>query len=357
MSKPALVPAPLTSLASSHDVRSAAGHVHVHQRGQTRRLRAVLLLTSAFFCVQFAGAIWADSDVLRAEALHVLTDVAALSLAYLAAGVAYRRPTSRFTYGLRRAEPVAAIFNGLLVLGATALLVGEAVADLSRASGPRADRMLYVAAIGVVVNGVSAWLIHGAIGAHHHTLRESRRRAETEPACEDLNHRHIAQHARRHGHGHTLNLRAAWLHLFGDALGSLAALVAAVSIRFGASPKADPIAAFVVAVVLVYGSIRLLKDAVFTLLESSPPHLSVDEVRAAIMGTRGVARLHDLHVWSLGEGHDAITAHVSADQADSALGERVAEALRQRFRAEYVTIQVEPAGVTCHAETFDSQET
>jgi len=204
--------------------------------------------------------------------------------------------------------------------------------------------MLYIAAIGLAVNGVSAWLIHGAIGAHHEALGKKPHVVESEPPCEDLSHRHIAQHAQRNGHGHFVNLRAAWLHLFGDALGSLAALVAAVSIRLGASPKIDPIASFVVAAVLVYGGIRLLRDAVLTLLESSPAHLSVDDVRAVILATRGVVRLHDLHVWSLGEGHDVVTAHVSTGHPDATLAERVAEGLRRRFGVEYVTIQVEVGG-------------
>jgi cation diffusion facilitator family transporter len=147
-----------------------------------------------------------------------------------------------------------------------------------------------------------------------------------------------------------LNLRGAWLHLFGDALGSLAALVAAVAIRAGASPKVDPVASFVVAAILVYGGVRLLKDAVLILLEASPRHLAVDEVRGVVLATAGIAELHDLHVWTLGAGHDAITAHVSAEAPDPTLAARVEDALRHRFHVEYVTIQVEVGGVTCQSE-------
>jgi cation diffusion facilitator family transporter len=145
-------------------------------------------------------------------------------------------------------------------------------------------------------------------------------------------------------------LRGAWLHLLGDALGSLAALVAAVAIRLGASPKADPIATFIVAAILVYGAVRLLKEAVLVLLEASPPHLPVDLVRHTVLGTNGVAELHALHVWTLGAGHDAITAHVSAKAPDPTLAPRLEDALRHRFHVEYVTIQVEVGGVTCQTE-------
>jgi cation diffusion facilitator family transporter len=151
-----------------------------------------------------------------------------------------------------------------------------------------------------------------------------------------------------------LNLRGAWLHLFGDALGSLAALVAAVAIRSGASPKADPIATFVVAAILVYGGVRLLKDGVLILLEASPGHLSVAEVKETIVQTSGVAELHDLHVWTLGAGHEAITAHVSATLPDATLASRIEDALRHRFHVEYVTIQVEVGGMTCQTEGSES---
>jgi cation diffusion facilitator family transporter len=359
MSKPATTAplAPTLGLAVAEEA-TAAPEFTAHERHQARRLLAVLLLVGVFFCAQLAGAIWADSDVLRAEALHLLTDVAALGMAFLAMRIAVRRPTERFTFGLRRAEPVAAIFNALLVLGATTFVVLEAIRDLERGAGPRADRMLYIAAMGIVVNGIAAWLIHGAIGGQDvlgHTSHDGHHHGDASPAtpCEDHSHGHIAQQVRRRGHGHALNLRGAWLHLFGDALGALAAFVAAVSIRLGFSPKADPIASFVVAAILVYGGVRLLRDAVLILLEASPPHLLVDHIRLTILGISGVAHLHDLHVWTLGAGHEAITAHVTATLPDHTLAARIEEALRRHFQVEYVTIQVEVGGVTCHAEPLE----
>jgi cobalt-zinc-cadmium efflux system protein len=335
------------------------------ERRQAGRLLMVLGIISVFSVVQLLGAAWADSDVLRAEALHMLTDVAALGLAWLAMRIAVQRPTARFTYGLRRAEPVAAVFNALLVLGATGLVVAHALSELSVGAGPRADRMLYIAAVALVVNGVSAWLIHGAIGAHAHEHLELPISGGATPGaptpCDDHTHRHIGQHASGHAHGHALNLRGAWLHLFGDALGSLAALVAAIAIHFGASPRADAIATFVVAAILIYGAVRLLIDALGILLEASPPHVPVEKVRATILGVSGVAGLHDLHVWTLGAGHEAITAHVTPTASaaspsgatrasEASLAERIERALRAHFGVEYVTIQVDAAGVHCAGE-------
>src|SRR5262249_19188916 len=116
---------------------------------------------------------------------------------------------------------------------------------------------------------------------------------------------------------------------------------------------ADPVASFLVAAILIYGAVRLLKEGVLVLLEASPHHLSVDEVRRAILMTAGGAQLHDLHVWTLGAGHQAITAHVSSTQPDPALPGRVEAALRHRFHVEYVPIQVETGGVPCHAEAAE----
>lgn len=376
MSKPGAVPGllPPVSMSAARASRpelAAHGARRVelarHEERQARRVLVVLLIMSVFFVVQLFGAIWADSDVLRAEALHLLSDVAALGLSYLAIRVASRHPTARFTYGLRRAEPVAAVFNSLLVLSATAVVVIQAIEDLSKGAGPRADRMLYIAAVGLVVNGVAAWLIHGAIGAHagrdpsghraagptaHGENHDGHEHAHAEEPCANLSHEHIAQQARRRGHGHALNLRGAWLHLFGDALGSLAALVAAVAIRLGGSSAADPVASFVVAAILVYGAVRLLKDAVLILLEASPAHLSVEEVRKIVLDTDGVAELHDLHVWTLGAGHEAISAHVRSTTADPTLAARIEDALRHRYHVEYVTIQVEAGTVSCQAEAL-----
>lgn len=293
----------------------------------------VIAIVSVFFAFKLAGAIFANSDALKADALHLFMDVAVLGTALLAMRLAVRPPSSRFTYGLRRIEPFAAFINGMIVLLASAHIVVEGIENLEGEANPRADVMLLVAVAALFVNGLSAWLIHGALEephdhgaqgdhAHHH-------------------HHHHHHHPHEHAKGHALNLRGALLHLLGDALGSLSALIAAVLIHFGANPKVDPIASFVVAAVLAFAAVRLLKDAGLVLLEASPAHLSVDEVRARVLATQGVAALHDLRVWSVGGGHDAITVRVGAEQGEAGLGSRIERTLRESFGAEYVTVQVD----------------
>jgi cobalt-zinc-cadmium efflux system protein len=138
-----------------------------------------------------------------------------------------------------------------------------------------------------------------------------------------------------------LNLRGAWLHLLGDTLGAFAALVAALVIRYGGHPAADPIASFLVAAILFYGSLRLLRDATLVLLEAAPRHMPVATIREVIVGFPGVTEVHDLHVWTLGAGHDAITVHVRTNSDDPAFGERLSSHIRGLLEAEYVTVQVE----------------
>lgn len=309
------------------------------ERHQARRLFLVLFLIAGFCAAQAAGAAWADSDVLRAEALHLLADVGVLGLACAGIRLSVERPSARFTFGLRRVEPLLAMVNALIVLGATALLVVQAIADWSRPSGLRADRMLYVAAAGLVVNGIAASLIHGAMAPPARRSREPQADEGAAP-CSDHSHLHLAHAAQHGGHGHSLNLRGAWLHLIGDALGSLSALVAALIIRLGGSPRFDAVATFVVAAILVYGASRLLWDAALVLLEATPKSLSIDRVREVILQTAGVLEVRDLHVWTLGAGHEAITAHVTAAESDGHLAAHVERRLRQIFRAEYITIQI-----------------
>jgi cation diffusion facilitator family transporter len=314
------------------------------ERRQARRLLIVLVVIAMFFVVELAGAKAAQSDVLEADAYHLLMDVFALGVSLAALRLASARPNPRFTFGLRRAEPLAGAFNGVLVVVLCIELVKDGIHDLRGATEPKAGIMLIVASAALVVNGLSAWLLHGAMGHAGHAHGDSHSDHDHE---HDHDHHHDDPddaHAHGHAHhGHHLNVRGAWLHLIGDALGSLAAFAAGLGIRFGAPPIVDPIASFLVVAILLVGAVRLLRDAGLVLLEAAPKRVAVERVRKEIRAYPGVKEVHALHIWSLGTGHDAITAHVVGDCDDPALGPKLSEKLRERFSVEYVTVQVEPA--------------
>jgi cation diffusion facilitator family transporter len=358
---------------------ASAGVFTAHEGRQARRLAMVIGIVAGFFVLELGGAIVAESVVLQADALHLLMDILALGVSLFAMRLAVRKPTPRFTYGLRRAEPVAAIFSGVLVLGTTVVIVAEGIEALHGAlhgqAAPRAGVMLVVATMALVVHGVSAWLLHDAIG-HHGPGHRPGPGHGLGGAGHEHGHGHDAEaHAHGHGHGHdvdlerdghahqrageadhvhdgegdhhgdsrghALNLRGAWLHLASDALGAVAALVAALVIHFGGNAAADPIASFLVAAILVVGAVGLLRDATLVLLEAAPPHMPLAAIREAIAGTSGVLAVRHLHVWTLGAGHDAVTVHVRTASADPAFGQRLSARIRGRFGAEYVTVQVE----------------
>jgi cobalt-zinc-cadmium efflux system protein len=319
--------------------RPVQGAFAAGEARQARRLGMVLALVGTFFVVEVVGAIVAQSVVLQADALHLLMDVLALGVSLLAMRLAIVRPTPRFTFGLRRAEPVAAIFSALLVLATTVGIVAEGVEALHDPTPPRAGVMLIVACAALVVSGLSAGLLHDAI-RHGHSHA---------PAADGLDHASATLPQSPKAHGHALNLRGAWLHLLGDTLGAVAALCAALIIRFGGNPAADPIASFVVAAILLFGSLNLLRDATLVLLEAAPPHLPVVDVGRIVAGFPGVAAVQELHVWSLGAGHDAVTVHVRSDSRDPELGKRLSDRIRTGLGVEYVTVQVE-AGEQPRAE-------
>lgn len=320
-----------------------------NEKRQARRLLLVLLVIAGFFAFELIGAKAARSDVLEADAYHLLMDVFALGISLGAMRLATTRPSPRFTFGLRRVEPLAALVNGVLVFGVAIELIRDSMEHMANPNMPKSGLMLIVASSALVVNAFSAWVLHGAMHGHAHGHAGHGHAHAHAHAGHAHDHDH-AKHAHEEeedeghhaaAHAHHLNLRGAWLHLLGDALGSFAAFVAGVAIRYGASPIVDPLASFLVVAILVVGALRLVRDAGLVLLDAAPPRLPVARVRKVVLAYPGVKGVHALHVWSLGTGHDAVTVHVDADGVDPDLGTRLGDVLRTKFEAEYVTVQVE----------------
>lgn len=237
-----------------------------------RRLLAVLLLTALFMVVELAAGLVSGALALVADAGHMLTDVGALGLSLFTAMLARRPADPKRTYGYLRWEILAALVNGAALFGLAAWVVIEAVARISSPRPIQTGIFLVVAALGLVVNLISLRVLHSS----------------------------------QHG---SLNVRAAYLHVLGDALGSVGALAAAVLIRLTGWTVADPIVSILLSLLILAGAWRLLKESTDILLEAVPAHLSLEAVRDRMLQVAGVRTVHDLHVWTVTSGVVAMSGH------------------------------------------------
>ena len=293
--------------AHSHaHAHAGHGHQHAHGDGSARSLAIALGLTLSFFAVEIAAGIYTHSLALLSDAGHMLTDSGALVLALWAQRLAQRPRTRVHTFGFRRAEILAALANGALLVATAAGVVVEAFSRLSEPPHVDAVPMLWVACGGLVVNGLAALVLgHGA--------RDS------------------------------LNLRAALAHVLSDALGSVASIAAALGVIYFDFALADPLASLAIALLIGFGAVRLLKQTGSVLMERTPVGIDLHELEQEIRTTRGVSDLHDLHAWLISDGFAIVTVHVVLDglghgtDVARAVGERV----RARFGIEHVTVQPE----------------
>ena len=291
----------------AHRHLDQAGPDREHRgRQASRRLGVVLALTATYALAELVGGWLANSLALLADAGHMLGDMMALSLALVAAWTARRPADPARTYGYRRVEILAALFNGVALIVIALFIFLEAWERLSQPPDVAWGLMAAVAAGGLAVNVVGAWLLH------------------------------------RHQHG--MNVRAAYLHVLGDLLGSIGTLVAAALIALFGWRWTDPAISVVIGVVIVVGAVRLVLDAVNVLLEGAPAHLRTEDVRQTLAGVGGVADVHDLHLWSLGGDAPLLSAHLVLDgtrAADRVL-RRATRELSERFGIDHATLQLEP---------------
>jgi cobalt-zinc-cadmium efflux system protein len=304
--RPGMAPTILTD-AEPATIRAMA---HAHRSTAASRSRGALgtalAISGAFLVVEVAGALWTGSLALAADAGHMFADVGGLALALFATWIAARPPTPAKTYGYYRAEILAALVNALVLLALAGFILVEAYRRLWVPSPVPGGPMLVVALLGLVANLAGAWL-----------LREEA--------------------------AHSLNVRAAYLEVLGDALSSLGVLLAALVILLTDWTTIDSLVSAAIGLFVVTRTWRLLAQAVNVLLEGTPPHLEVAEIEEAMRRVVGVRRVHDLHVWTLTSGREAMSAHVVVH--DVGESERLLEELHQvlhaRFGIDHTTIQLE----------------
>ena len=301
----------------------STSHNHHHRSSNNwRRLSVVLILTAAYMVAELVGAWWTGSLALLADAGHMFTDVGALVLALTAVWFGSRPATSKKTFGYRRLEIIAALVNGVALVVISLMIFYGAYERWLDPPIIRSGPMIGVAAGGLAVNLICAWILQGR-------------------------------------HEIDLNIRGAWMHVMGDALGSVAAIAAGVCMSLFGWYAADALFSVVISLLIVWGSIRLIRESTNVLLEGTPAHINLAAVEDAILATNGVDDVHDLHVWTITSGRDALSAHVihahSISQPD--LLRELRAKLHDRFGVDHLTIQMETPDFEdetfhfCHAGT------
>jgi len=321
-----------TGLSSSSEYEPAqrqdniAPHSHSHSHGRAarsrRRLSIVLVLTAVYMLAEAAGGWMTGSLALLADAGHMLTDVAALALALIAVWFGSRPATSSKTFGYYRLEILAALINGVALVLISLLIFYEAYKRWADPPQVKSGLMILIATGGLVINLICARLLHG-------------------------------------DHKDDLNMRGARLHIIGDALGSVGAIAAGALMWLYGWYAADPLFSSLIGLLIVWSSWHLIRESTNVLLEGTPAHINLAAVEDAILHTDGVTNVHDLHIWTITSGREALSAHVihveTISQAE--LLKELRAKLQDSFGVDHLTIQMETPDFEdetfhfCHAAT------
>lgn len=286
---------------------------HDHSLHLPSSLLWPFLLTIGFALVEAIGGLLTGSLALLGDAGHMLLDAAALALAMFASWVARRPATPSHSYGLMRAEVVVALFNALSMLAVVAVIVYEALQRLQSPETVQGGPVMLIAFVGLVVNLLVA--------------------------------RHL------HQHQHDLNHRAAFLHVLGDLLGSLAALAAGAVIYFTGWMAIDPLLSLLISLLILISTLRLLRETLHVLLEGVPRGLDVEHIQAAMQAIPKVKAVYQIHVWSLASSYPAMTAHIVLEDLQDWPEVLLAcqHLLQQEFDLSHCTLQPERFDPALHA--------
>lgn len=294
-------------------------HSHAHSHSSSTRAFATVTLVNLAYTVLEAGyGFHTNSLALLSDALHNLGDVLGLALAWAAAVLAKRQPTQRHTYGWRRATLLSPLANSVLLMVFAGALSWEAVRRFSAPPAIPALPVMVVAGIGIVVNLGAAWLM-------------------------------------REGHAHDLNKRGAFLHLMADAAVSLAAVLAGAGMWAFGWAWLDPATALLVGVVIAVGTYGLLRASFNAAMDAVPDSIDQAQVHAYLAAQPGVAAVHHLHIWPLGAGEIALTAHLvrAGDEDHDDFIDATVHGLDHRFGINHATLQIE-RGKRCEHDLHDA---
>ncbi|MBI3248701.1 MAG: cation transporter [Deltaproteobacteria bacterium] len=278
---------------------------HNHDR---RRLKLALVLTGGYCLVEFVGGWLTNSLALLSDAGHMLSDVSAMALSLFAAYIATLPVTSQKTFGYYRAEILAAFLNGLTLWLVAGIIFREAYYRFFTPPEVQGEGVLIVGSIGLIVNLLTAWMLHDA-------------------------------------HQVNLNVRGVFLHVLSDALGSVGTIVAGSTILWTGWLWVDPMTSIFIGALILFSSFGLVRESVDILMQATPRHLDLAQIQHTMESISGVARVHDLHVWTLTSGLFTLTAHVVVNGASDhhALLDAIEQTIQERYGIDHTTLQLEPS--------------
>ncbi len=298
----------LTSREYSHDHISieapSLNHIRKHSE---QRLKYAIVLTGIIFILEVFGGIYSNSLALLADAGHMLTDLGALLISFFASRLIHRPATHHRTFGYYRAEIIAALFNGALLLTVVFGILYEAYQRLLSPEDVNASYLLPIALIGLAVNFAAGLLLY----------------------------------KERH---ESLNIKAAFIHIVSDFLGSIAATFAGVIILVEGWVFMDTIMSFFISVLILYSSLSIIREALHILMEGTPKHINLESVREALLQIPGIENVHDLHIWTVTTGVEAMSGHaVVRNNSNHTHGIllQARKVLEEKFGIHHVTLQLE----------------
>ncbi len=278
-----------------------------HRYHERNRLRLALGVTGSYCIIEFIGGLLTNSLALLSDAGHMFSDVTAMALSLFAAYVATLPVTSQKTFGYYRAEILAAFLNGLALWLVAGIILREAYYRFFSPPAVQGHGMVLIAGVGLAINLFTAWLLHDS----------------------------------RHS---SLNIRAVFLHILSDALGSAGAIIAGLVILWTDWYWVDPITSIFIGILILGSSFGLVRESVDILMQATPRHLDLSEVQRTLEQVPGVHRVHDLHIWTLTSGLFTLTAHVVINNTcdHHMLLNALEQTLQERFGINHTTIQLEP---------------
>lgn len=282
-----------------HDLRQLSG----------RALRLSLVILAIFFFVEVIGGILTHSLALISDAMHMLTDVAAIGLALFAQWFGKRPPSARRSYGYRRVEILAALANGVSLIVIGVLIIVEAGHRLKQPPAIMGGPLIIIAVVGLLANIAVTWALHGS-------------------------------------HKDNLNVRGAYWHALTDALQSVGVIIVGIVIWRTGWTLIDPLASLIISLLLIFGGGRVMFEATHVLIEGTPAELDLHQLIAEIEKFPGVRQVTDIHAWSLTSGYNALSAHIEADTIGEdgtfeALRTQLTHELCHKFPLHHVTLQIE----------------